>query len=304
MFRIIATVAAVILMMPIFCAVNAQQFVDVKSAVLQYAEGEVFLDGRPVEIHDGIHILVEGGHRLETKKGRGEFLLPFYTYVRMGENSSLRITGTSFNDMETTLERGACLIEVLEAPSGNRIRVRILESVVEIEKEGLYRLDSDSGELRVHNGEVKVTWGKKKVKVKKDRMVPLAALSRPEKFETNICDPLHRWAAQRSFVLFIAPGPRGQEHWVLVSPGWMRHPGYRMKFYSELVYWQYFKKRAQDKLRKLHLDSDIYTASASYRTSYLDLWMKLNAEISEAERNAQRADPTVWKEDPALSGCD
>lgn len=39
------------------------------AAVLQFAEGEVFLDGKPVEFQKGIIILVENSSRLDTKKG-------------------------------------------------------------------------------------------------------------------------------------------------------------------------------------------------------------------------------------------
>ena len=185
MLRSIAIAAAAILMMPAFCVVHAQQIVNMKAAILQFAEGEVFLDGKSVEFHDGIRIEAGKGRRLDTKKGKAELLLPYHTYFRLGENSSLRVTEAQFNDMEITLERGDCLIEVLEAPSGNHIRVRISEGVVEIEKEGLYRLSHDSGDLRVHSGEAKAVWKNKKVKVKKGRMVRFAAMSKREKFETD-----------------------------------------------------------------------------------------------------------------------
>jgi hypothetical protein len=159
--------------------------VNIKAAALQCAEGEVFLDDIPVELQDGFLVQVEKGRRLDTKNGRAELLLPLNIYLRMGENGSVRITGNRFNDMEMTLERGACLIEVLDAPSGNRVRVRISESVVEMKVAGLYRLDSDSGELRVHSGEAMVTRKNKEQEVKSGRMIRLAVVSEPEKFETD-----------------------------------------------------------------------------------------------------------------------
>jgi hypothetical protein len=89
---------------------------------------------------------------------------------------------------------------------------------------------------------------------------------------------------------------------VPVSLGWLRHSGYGMRFYSEYFYWEYFKKRAQDKLWELNLNSDTY--NSSYSASDLNLWLKFNAEISEAEKNARLADPTVWKADPDQPDCD
>ncbi len=61
MFMILAIAAAVILIIPAFCSVNAQQIVNIQSAALQFTEGEVLLDGKQVELHDGIPILVENG---------------------------------------------------------------------------------------------------------------------------------------------------------------------------------------------------------------------------------------------------
>ncbi|MBN2321861.1 MAG: hypothetical protein JXR49_22475 [Acidobacteria bacterium] len=315
MLRSLATLTAVILIMPAFCVVKAQQIVNIKAALLQFIEGEVLLDANPVEFHDGIRIQVENDQRLDTKKGKVELLLPFYTYFRIGENSSLRITGTSFNDMEMTLEQGACLIEVLGAPSGNRIGVRISESVVAIEKEGLYRIDHGSGELRVHSGEAKVVWKNRKVKVQNGRMVHLAVMSKPEKFKMDICNPLHRWAAQRSFVLFIAPGARGYRYWVPESQGWLRHSGYGVRYYSEYFYWQALYTRAQDKMRGLYRkpyggtlvsparNSDHPSVSIE-RDQRKEMGQVFSMESSMAYKNMKLADPTAWKEDPDLSGCD
>jgi hypothetical protein len=185
MFRIIAIAATVILIIPAFCIVNAQHIVNFKAAVLQFAEGEVFVDGIPIKLQDGVLIQVGKDQRLDTKKGRAELLLPFCTHLRLGENGSVRITGNRLNDMEMTLEGGTILIEIVDAPSDNRVRVRISESVVEMKVAGLYRLDSDSGELRVHSGEAKVVWKNRKVKVKNGWMVRFAAISERKEFETD-----------------------------------------------------------------------------------------------------------------------
>ena len=142
-------------------------------------------------------------------------------------------------------------------------------------------------------------------KVKRDRMVPLAALSRPEKFETNICDPLHRWAAQRSFVLFIAPDARSQKHWVPVSLGWLRHSGYKTRFYSEYFYWEYVKDNARKEIDAYHREMETSKVDSALDASISSSRISgIFQKFSNAEKNAQNADPTVWKEDPDLSGCD
>ncbi len=107
------------------------------------------------------------------------------------------------DDMQFVLERGSALIEVVDKTRG-RIRVRLSTGFVEIRKAGLYRLDADSGELRVYGGAAVVANGNRKATIKSERMVRLDGDPASEKFDPNSVDALHEWAAQRSFDLFLA----------------------------------------------------------------------------------------------------
>jgi hypothetical protein len=108
------------------------------------------------------------------------------------------------NGARLTLEKGSILIEVVRKLT-DPVRVRILNSTVEIRKPGLYRLDSSPCDLRVYGGTALVDNGSKKVQVKREQEVRLddVALSQL-KFDPKDSDAFHQWSAHRSLDIFLA----------------------------------------------------------------------------------------------------
>jgi hypothetical protein len=65
-------------------------------------------------------------------------------------------------------------------------------------------------------------------------MVRLDSSLASSKTDANPGDPLHKWAAQRSFDLFIASLDfRKQTHWTPISSGWFHNSNYKIRFYSQ-----------------------------------------------------------------------
>ena len=48
---------------------------NVKSGTIQYAEREVFLDSRPLQLPQGGYLQMENGQTLQTRRGRLEILM-------------------------------------------------------------------------------------------------------------------------------------------------------------------------------------------------------------------------------------
>jgi hypothetical protein len=229
-----AASASIILIMLVFTdSVPAQQFLGAKAGILQHIQGEVFGDGNLLRLPRGGYIQLENGQSLSTRQGYLEMVLNSGAYLRLGQNSSLRMEQNRLDDTQVVLERGSALIEVVDKTRG-RIRMNLSTGFVEIMKAGLYRLDAGSGELRVYGGAAVVGSGNSKATIKSERMVRLDGDPVSEKFDANAADALHEWAAQRSFDLFLANlGNGGQVHWKPVSLGWLRNFNYRMSFYSD-----------------------------------------------------------------------
>jgi hypothetical protein len=224
----------------------AQYVIGTKAGIIEFIEGNVFLEDKPVILTPGHYVQMENGQTVRTGKGFAELLLNPGAYIRLGENTLLRVEQNKFSDTQLTLLQGSVLIESIEEIKGNRIRVRLGEDIVEASKVGLYRIEAASKELRVYGGAALVASRNKEYAVTRDRMVRLNKNHISEKFNANETDSLHQWAAKRSFDLFIA-SPAGQSHWAPVAMGWLVNTNYHARFRSQkfLDNWEE-EKRKQD----------------------------------------------------------
>ncbi len=289
---IIRTAAAIFPLLWITGAAPAQQVLSTKAGIVQYIEGEVFLVSRLLQdpqVHgSSSYFQMENGQILRTGLGRAELLLHPYTYLRLGENSLLRMEQNRLDDSRLALEQGCALVEVVKKMSGNSLRVRVSTSAVEISKVGLYRLDAGSSELRVYGGTAQVTIGNRRVTIKSGRMVRLEGSLASSKFDANAADSLHKWAARRSFNLFLATADTRKQmmNWKPISLGWLRNSNYRMRFYSELAFNEW--SRQEDHLEQSRIEALKRAESDERQRQEEDLRAKLEA-LAAAKAEAERA---------------
>lgn len=248
--RQIAITAAIVFLLSMTAhPAMAQLVVSAKAGLVQYVEGEVFLADEPArlpKIAPGNYLQMENGQSLRTAQGRAELLLTPDAYLRLGENSLLKLEQNMPTNTQLALERGSALIEVLQVIKGNRLVLRSSVTVIDIKKEGLYRLDSDSGEFLVYGGEAQVTNENGKNTIKARKMVRLEGNLASVKYDAIIDDPLHMWSAKRSFNLFIAGWDAGKPMiWMPTSQGWLHNSRYGMKFHSQVFFDRWVKYRRE-----------------------------------------------------------
>jgi flagellar biosynthesis GTPase FlhF len=155
------------------------------------------------------------------------------------------------------LDQGSALIEVVQKTKGNRITIRFSASVVEIQKNGLYRFDAGAWEIRVYGGEALVSAGGKKIAIKNGKMMRVSDDFSSASFNVNAADSLHQWAAERSFHLFVSnPKLREQSNWVPISLGWLHNFDYRMSFRSELVFAELERANRNKESRERRMTAD------------------------------------------------
>jgi hypothetical protein len=234
----------------------AQQVVSTKAGIIQYIEGDVFWDNRRVQLLPDKYFQMQNGQSLSTKQGRAELLLTPNIYLRLGENGSLRVERNEFNDTQLALEQGSALIEAVEVIKGNRIRLSLSTTVVEINKKGLYRIDAGSSELRVYGGEAVVICANRKANIKSGGMTRLDGNPNSSKFDANVADSMHQWAGKRSFDLFIAStSTRRQSHWQPDASGWLCNSDYHLRLYSESYYAEWATNRTKAEMEQREADS-------------------------------------------------
>jgi hypothetical protein len=288
---------ALLTLLTISSAARAQKIVGVKAGILQSIKGEVYLEDKPLKLPQNGYIQMQNGQLITTKQGYAEVLLSPGGYLRLGEDSCVRMDDNQLGKTQIALLQGSALIEVVQEIEGNRITFAIATSVVEIERAGLYRLYALPGELRVYRGEAEVVKQGKTALAKSGRGVHFARGLAVHKFDTAVADSLHKWAARRSFDLFIiTPETRKQTHWTPVSAGWLRNSAYRVSYYSEIYYLQWVKEEASRKIQELLAK---YSQDQETRTIYGAEYDQLVAQIKEAQRAIEEAEARVKQADPA-----
>jgi hypothetical protein len=176
----------------------AQQVISAHSGVIHFVEGQVTLDGQPVQPKFGEFPDVKNGQTLAAEDGRAEVLLTPGVILRIAENSSFQMVSNSRSDTRLSVLTGSAIVEVGELLPSNAITVMYNDAHIDLVKKGLYRIDSDPGKLRVYDGEARVTAGSQTLLARKGREVLLGAVLDMNGFDTKDTDAFLRWASRRS----------------------------------------------------------------------------------------------------------
>src|SRR5438105_10942371 len=89
---------------------SAQMVVSVHSGVIHFAEGPVFIDDQPLEQKFGTFPSIKEGSTLRTEQGRAEILLTPGVFLRIDENTSIRMISSSLMDTRLELLQGSVIL--------------------------------------------------------------------------------------------------------------------------------------------------------------------------------------------------
>src|ERR1700733_11168638 len=75
---------------------------------------------------------------LETGQGRAELLLTPGVFLRVGDNSAVRLVSPELADTRVEVLRGQAIVEVAELFPDNNLRVMMNGAAIRLQKQGLY----------------------------------------------------------------------------------------------------------------------------------------------------------------------
>jgi hypothetical protein len=178
----------------------AQYVISSHSGVIQYVEGRAFLGDKPVEPKFGQFPDIKENQEFRTEDGRAEILLTPGVFLRLGENSSIRMLSTRLVDTRVEVLSGSAIIESNEMPKDNGIELVYKKDSVRLQKQGLYRLDSEPARFRVFEGEAVVTDPSGQLTLKSGKQTNLAGVLMAENFDRKADDQdaLYRWSDRRA----------------------------------------------------------------------------------------------------------
>jgi len=177
----------------------AQSVISAHSGVIHYVEGDVTIDGTAIHPKFAEFPEVKPGQLLETGEGRVELLLTPGVFLRLTDNSSVRMISNVLADTRLEVVTGSALIEVGELLEHNAIAFDAAGGRIALAKKGLYRISANPARLRVYDGQAQVIAGSQTLTAKKSHEIDLdAAKLADTKFDAKDTDSFYRWSARRA----------------------------------------------------------------------------------------------------------
>lgn len=165
-------------------------------------EGRVTVDGNlvPADARNAPH--VAEGDVLGTENGRAELLLNPGVFVRLAENSAVKLVASSPDRTRLDLLRGEALLEVLQIGKEEVLEVVDQQAHARLLEEGLYVFHAQGPTLAVYQGKARVDRIEDRrihVSVGRYRELDLGAvILQPKKFGVTATDALYSWSSGRT----------------------------------------------------------------------------------------------------------
>src|ERR1700722_17721210 len=168
---------------------------------LNYVEGQVAVAGQTVTSHSVGSVQLQPNQVLETGQGRAELLLTPGVFLRIGDNSAVRLVSPGLADTRVEVLRGQAIVEVAELFKDNNLSVTMNGASTRLEKQGLYSFNADSHLVQVFDGEATVQQNDRQKNLTKDHQMTLDGAWKVTHFDVKAQaaqDPLYAWSNLRS----------------------------------------------------------------------------------------------------------
>ncbi len=123
---------------------------------VNYVEGQVVLDGQNLTSYSVGAVSLRPGQLLETNDGYVEVLLTPGAFLRIGNNSQVRLVSAGLADTRVEMVKGSGMLEVDQLIKGTDLSVLMNNATTQIQKTGLYNFDAAQGAIRVLDGKAQV----------------------------------------------------------------------------------------------------------------------------------------------------
>lgn len=201
---------------------------------VNYVEGSAFLGGEALHQKNVGDTDLDPGQVLSTEKGKAELLLTPGVFLRLDDNSAVKMVSPGLAKTQVELEHGRAGVEVDELYKQNDLEVLDAGVATQLVKTGYYEFDANNPSVLVFKGKAAVEVGDGKYKVVKDHHElalaggekPLAALKPASFDQKDAQDELYNWSSLRSQYLAEANNQIAPEYvgGAGFYPGWYWNP--------------------------------------------------------------------------------
>jgi hypothetical protein len=203
---------------------------------VNYVEGQVDVDGQPLTSQSVGHTAVQTGQVLETNQGKTEMLLSPGVFLRLGNDSAVRLDTGGLTNTRVTLLRGQAMVEADEILPGSSVQINDGTASANVVKRGLFEFTAaPQSRVAVYEGELRLQEGDRQVTLKKGHELALMEPNlKTASFDRKAHDDLYNWSSVRSAYLAQAANESARTFVVdyagWYGPGWYWNPWW--DFYS------------------------------------------------------------------------
>lgn len=176
---------------------TAQSVVSTHSGVIYFFDGSVWNGTDRLEEKFGRFPDITEGGELRTELGRAEVLLTPGVFLRIDENSSIRMLSNRLSDTRVELLGGSAIVESNERGADTSVELIYKNGHVRVPHEGVYRIDAEPPQVLVCRGSVEVA-AEETEYAGEGHVLPLAAVLVAEESTTPGGDAFKNWAMRRS----------------------------------------------------------------------------------------------------------
>jgi hypothetical protein len=178
----------------------AQYVISAHSGMVQYVEGSAYLndEDEKVEPKAGQFPEIKQNQVFRTEEGKAEILLTPGVFLRLGENSSIRMISSQLADTRVEVRAGSAMVECDDLQKDNAIMLLYKGSSVILTKRGVYRVDATLGLFKVYDGEAIVKDDSGQLTLHKGKQTVVNGALMAERFDPKADDDLYRWSDRRS----------------------------------------------------------------------------------------------------------
>jgi hypothetical protein len=177
-----------------------------RPGTLNYVEGQASIDGRQISPSSVGQAELQPGQYLATANGKVELLLTPGIFLRLDNNSMVKMIRPDLTHTEVSLEQGRALVEADQLYPQNTILIDQKNGQTQLVKNGLYEFNAENNTVRTFDGEARVFPGSnlqsnvKPITLKGDRQIALTGEAvKTVKFDKNSSqDDLYNWGSLRS----------------------------------------------------------------------------------------------------------
>jgi len=173
--------------------------VSARPGAVNYIEGHASLNGNEISQKTLGKTFLNANDTLSTDLGKAEVLLTPGVFLRIGENSQIRMVSPSLTNTQVEVTKGEAMVEVADLLKDNNIEILGRGGSMRLEKPGLYRMTADDPPTAaVIEGKAELNYGDRKIDLGKGHQAIIAANLKAEKFNAKKEDDLYAWSNVRS----------------------------------------------------------------------------------------------------------